>query len=325
MSYPRSARLMKRSIVIPLGMVFVIFVTLQPTKADTIRKLFPTAVPTLGGKQFWADQVVRHGWRIQENILTGHYRLLDSQDRRHAWGEFKSVHDRFIKLRRNNLVTPPLGTGNDVVLLIHGALRSAGSFATLKDALINDGFDATAISYPSTRRNIAAQADQIEGILDTMSLDEIAKVKRISFVTHSMGGLILRELLSRDGVWRKSLEVGRVVMIAPPNQGSSLAHGLKDNGAFRFLYGPAGQELIPEAARSLPHLAAEFSVIAGGKSDRDGYNPFLPGDDDGVVRVTETPLHGMSSFLMIRALHGTILNHPATVQATINFLRHGKF
>ena len=49
-------------------------------------------MPTLGGKVFWGDNFIYAGWRIQENVVTGHHRLLDPDDVRQAWGTYTNGH-----------------------------------------------------------------------------------------------------------------------------------------------------------------------------------------------------------------------------------------
>ena len=48
--------------------------------------LWNLATRTLGGLQFWGDVCAFHGWRIQHNVFTNHFRLLDPSDVRWAWG-----------------------------------------------------------------------------------------------------------------------------------------------------------------------------------------------------------------------------------------------
>ncbi len=115
------------------------------------------------------------------------------------------------------------------------------------------------------------------------------------------------------------------MLIAPPNQGSAIARLLEDVPAYRLIYGAAGQQLTPEEVSKIPMLAHSFGIIAGGKRDGSGFNPLLPGDDDGTVRVAETDLDGAADFLVVPEIHATISNHPDTVQATIGFLKQGKF
>jgi len=275
------------------------------------------SAPTLGGTQLWRDAHVFAGWRIQENGLTGHFRLLDTEDTRRAWGTYAQVKERLDDLRRIENIHPP---SKHLVLLVHGILRSTGTFSALEKALIEAGFDAVAISYPSTRSTIEEHADGLARLLDRQEGTET-----VSFVTHSMGGLVVRQLLSRDGAWQRRIAVGRIVLIAPPNQGSAVARLLKDIPAYRWIYGAAGQQLTPAEVSKIPLIQHPFAIVAGGTGDGEGFNPLLPGDDDGTVALAETRLEGTLDFLVVPAIHAVISSHPDTIRATINFLKHGKF
>ncbi len=273
--------------------------------------------PTLGGTQLWRDSHVYAGWRIQENILTGHFRLLDTQDFRRAWGTYAQCKARLDDLKRSQGIQAP---SKHLVLLVHGILMSTGSFSGLEKALIGNGFDAVAISYPSSRGTIEEHAAGLTRLLDRQEGTET-----VSFVTHSMGGLVVRHLLARDGDWKRRIEVRRVVMIAPPNQGSAIARLIKDVPAYRLIYGAAGQQLTPAEVSKIPVLDYPFAIIAGGKSDDDGFSPLLPGDDDGTVRLAETRLAGAKDFLVVPARHASISNHQKTIRAAVDFLKHGNF
>ncbi len=273
--------------------------------------------PTLGGTQLWRDAHVFAGWRIQENVLTGHFRLLDPGDIRRAWGTYAQCRARLDDLKRRQGIAAP---SRHLVLLVHGILRSTGTFSELEKALIEAGFDAVAISYPSSRGTIEAHAEGLARLLDRQEGSD-----SVSFVTHSMGGLVVRHLLARDGAWRRRIEVRRIVLIAPPNQGSAIARLLKDIPVYRLLYGAAGQQLTPEKAAGIPALDYPFAIIAGGKGDDSGFNPLLPGDDDGTLAVTETRLEGTKGFLVVPEIHALISNRQETIRATIDFLKYGKF
>ena len=273
--------------------------------------------PTLGGTQLWRDTHVFAGWRIQENVLTGHSRLLDPEDTRRAWGTYAQVKERLDDLKQIENIHPP---SKHLVLLVHGILRSTGTFSALENALIEAGFDAVAISYPSTRSTIEAHAEGLARLLDRQEGTET-----VSFVTHSMGGLVVRHLLSRDEDWQRRISVHRIVLIAPPNQGSAVARMLKDIPAYRMIYGAAGQQLTPAEVTKVPLIAHPFAIVAGGTGDGEGFNPLLPGDDDGTVALAETRLDGALDFLVVPEIHAVISNHRDTIRATINFLKHGKF
>lgn len=273
--------------------------------------------PTLGGKQFWRDVYLHAGWRIQHNLLSDHYRLLDTADHRHAWGRFDHCMARFEALRAVREITP---ASDHLVVLIHGIARSTGTFSRMAPDLRAAGYDAVAISYPSTRATIDTHAQGLNALLD-----RVEGSARVSFVTHSMGALVLRRALAEHAAWRDRLPIERIVMIAPPSQGSAVARWLKDFPPYRWLYGRSGQQLQPG---SLPRMApppARFGIIAGGKGDGAGFNPLLAGDDDGTVAVDETRLDGAADFRVVRALHARIPNHPAAIAATLSFLRQGHF
>ena len=287
------------------------------TFAESPQALPNIAMPTLGGKQFWADAYVYAGWRIQHNIYTDHYRLLDPENVRRAWGEYIACKDVFDDIRLKKKIAP---SSDHLVLLVHGIARSTGTFSVMQQALFEVGYDAVAISYPSTRATIEAHAEVLERILNNLE-----ETTTVSFVTHSMGGLVVRQLLSTQSAWQERIKVNRVVQIAPPNQGSAVARWLEDIHLYKLLYGEAGLQLTPNGVSRLPTFQHPFGIIAGGKGNADGYNPLLAGDDDGTVRVQETVLDGATDFITVPEIHALISNSPLTIKSTISFLKKGCF
>ena len=273
--------------------------------------------PTLGGKQVWADLFIRGGWRIQRNVYSGQCRLLDRNNIRRARGTYDQCWQSFDRIQKRH---PVAVQSRHVVMLVHGLGRSAGAFTLLEDTLRRERYETANVNYPSTRLGIAAHADNLERIIH--SLDGVAT---LSFVTHSLGALVVRDLLARQNGWRDKIAVHRVVMIAPPNKGSQIADRLKSLPAYRWLTGESGQGLTTEAASRLPVPAAEFGIIAGGRGNANGFNPLLPGDNDGLVTVAETALEGARDFLLVRTTHGLVDDHPQTIEATLSFLRDGTF
>jgi hypothetical protein len=67
---------------------------------------------------------------------------------------------------------------------------------------------------------------------------------------------------------------------------------------------------------------AEIAVIAGG-TGRRGYNPFLPGDNDGIVMVEEARLPG-AQFRIMPCLHTFLPSQPAVRQAALGFIGTGR-
>ncbi len=215
-------------------------------------------------------------------------------------------------------LTPATALAEEVVVLLHGIANIPLSMKYLENSLEKAGYQIHNLGYPSTDVPIEEAAARIREKVMAMG-----GAKRIHFVGHSMGHLLIRIILADD-----LPGLGRVVMIAPPNQGSFMAQRLEDMDIYRWIFGPAGQQL-PANNRTffenLPVPDCEFGIIAGGKGTEGGYNPLLDGDDDGTVRVEETKLEGAADFIVVNNIHTLILFDPETVEQTIHFLKNGQF
>jgi pimeloyl-ACP methyl ester carboxylesterase len=292
-------------------------------------------MPTLGGKQFWADELFFHQWRIQHNVLSDGYRLLDEHDLRYAAGAFdecRAVLDRIKQERRL-----PRMTGKAVVVL-HGLGRSRSSMDSLCEYLREKGgYQVFNVTYASTRDDVAEHARSLRRVID--SLDGI---EEINFVGHSLGNIVVRHYLGdlkRQEPWKQSADAvaadrralarfHRFVMLAPPNQGAMLAEIFADNILFQEIAGDAGQQLgrdWPDVQKRLATPPFEFGIIAGGKGNDKGYNPFLPGDNDMTISVETTKLAGARDFLVLPIAHSFIMDNPKVQECVLRFLREGYF
>jgi triacylglycerol lipase len=205
-----------------------------------------------------------------------------------------------------------------LVVLLHGLARGRGSMARLGAHLATHGFDARSYTYPSRRASLAEIARELA---DAIAVD--AAGRPISAVTHSMGGIVARHLHDPRIAWQ------RIVMLAPPNQGSRLARELGTHPIYRWFYGPAGRELADSTRWPAP--PAPFAVIAGTRA-RALSNPtswtagrrFPPGVlNDGTVAVDETRLDGMAAFAEVDATHTWIMNHARVLSMVVHYLRDG--
>jgi pimeloyl-ACP methyl ester carboxylesterase len=274
-----------------------------------------TAMKTLGGRQFWGDVKFFRGWRIQQNVFTEHYRLLDPKDNRHAYGSLKTCCDALEEIKVKRKLPPMSGKA---AICIHGITRSSKTYYAMRPALEKDGYIVVGFDYPSTRIDIQQAAGCLNRVIQ--SLDG---VEQIDLVVHSLGGLVAR-------AWFKDHHdprIKRVVMLGVPNRGAEMADLLRKNSAFRLIMGPAGQQLVTGdkgTIAKLPVPPCEFAVIAGGRG-ADGYNPLVAGDDDLIVSVESTRLPGAADFLLVRAIHTFLLSNPEAVEATVRFLDTGHF
>lgn len=263
------------------------------------------ALPTLGGQQLWSDVAWRDGWRVQEHQLTGHHRLLDREDRRRAWGTEAACR------RRLHAEAAPEPEGTHLVVLLHGLGRRRGAMADLEEALVADGWRVARLSYASTRAGLPEHAASVQEVLSGLE-----GVDRVSFVTHSLGGLVARAVLTdREAGWRQELEPAALVQIAPPNQGSLLARRL-DLMPLRCLLGPSFAALAAGDELGLTVPAVPTLVIAGGGHD----NPLLDGPDDLVVRVAETALPGSEQVVLDGVAHTWLPTDERVLRAVCAFL-----
>jgi triacylglycerol lipase len=209
------------------------------------------------------------------------------------------------------------------VILIHGLCRTSRSMAKLDRALTREGYTVWNVNYPSRTAPIHTLAYNAIGPAITHCRQ--AGATKIDFVTHSMGGILVRSYLARHSV----PELGSVVMLTPPNQGSEIVDKLGSWDLFKWINGPAGDEL-GTGTNSTPNQLgpANFPVgIIAGDRSINWINSlfFLPGRDDGKVTVARARLAGMSDFRLIHATHSFVTYNPEAIRLTIQFLRTGTF
>ncbi|MEM1450381.1 MAG: alpha/beta fold hydrolase [Planctomycetota bacterium] len=272
-------------------------------------------IATAGGQQLWADLAWDDGWRVQQHVWTGHARLLDDRDVRRAWGGPDACLAKLERRRADGEAQPPR---RDTVVLLHGLWRTRDSMAPLAAAFEDAGFDVIDVAYPSTRGTIDEHAAQVARVLDRLP----GAGRDVSFVTHSLGALVTRALLAREqDPWQARHRPHRAVFIAAPNGGSKMAReASRVPGAFK-IYGEPARELARATPGDLPPAPSiPFATIAAVRGDGEGWNPLVPGDDDGVVGVNETRLAGETASLTVEGVHTFVMRDPAVARASVAFV-----
>ncbi len=208
----------------------------------------------------------------------------------------------------------------DFVILLHGLARNARSMNVMVSALTRAGFGTVNYDYPSTKYTIELLASDV--IADAIS--RCPNGAKIHFVTHSMGGILVRQYLSENNI----PHMGRVVMLGPPNKGSQVADRLSSMPGYGWFNGPAGQQLgtgSDSVPNSLKGVDFELGIIAGTRSVNLLLSTMLPKPDDGKVSVENTKLKGMADHIAMPVSHPFIMKNQDVIQQVIYFLRCGSF
>ena len=216
----------------------------------------------------------------------------------------------------------PTGTKPpDYVILLHGLGRTTFSMRSVEEHLSANGFRVVNVGYPSLTHPIEDHAELLQGQIEKHCVDKTAK---IHFVTHSMGGILLRYYAENYPLDR----LGRVVMLAPPNGGCEIIDRLGNTLVFNIFMGPSAKQLgtDPDSVPSrLGPVEFELGIIAGDKKTMPLLNRLVPGDSDGVVSLDQAQVEGMTDFLIVHHGHTFIMNSAEVHRQIVHFLRNGKF
>ncbi|MBK1881760.1 alpha/beta hydrolase [Luteolibacter pohnpeiensis] len=203
------------------------------------------------------------------------------------------------------------------VVLIHGLWRGFHAMEPLARRLQSAGYSTLNLPYPSSRKPIDWIVPRLRS-----QIEEFAEGDQVHLVTHSLGGILARAMLSAPPPWK----VGKLVMIAPPNGGSEIVDWAQNKRLFLAFLGPAGRELGTDGVPlKLPQLPAglEAAVIMGRKSKINFFHKVLQPENDGVVSVEYGKIEGLKGFTVVDGDHTFIQIHPDTIRQVLHFLKEG--
>jgi triacylglycerol lipase len=211
---------------------------------------------------------------------------------------------------------------SEAIVLLHGLTRTRRSMDKAGRVLAAYGYKIINAGYPSRQQSVEALALQCIG--NALRECEAAGVGRIHFLTHSLGGILVRYYLSVEPV----ANLGRVVMLAPPNRGSEIVDKLGGWRLFYLLNGPAGLQLgtnHDSLPNRLGRVEFEAGVIAGDKSVNPLLSLLFREENDGKVCVARTCVEGMRDFIVLPYSHTFIMRRDEVIRQALHFIQQGCF
>lgn len=211
----------------------------------------------------------------------------------------------------------------DCVILVHGLGRTKNSMMLMKHYLKKEGYRVVSFSYDSRHLSVDESAEKLKEAV-SKELENLSEKSKLHIVTHSLGGILVRKIFENG----TPQQLGRVVMLSPPNHGSELPDKLGKIPLYQKVTGPAGMELGTDRGSypaQLGDVNFELGVIAGDRSLNPFYSCLIKGKDDGKVSVKSAKVNGMTDFIVMHTSHTWIMNRKAVQKQVVNFLRNGCF
>ncbi|RXJ71729.1 alpha/beta hydrolase [Veronia nyctiphanis] len=208
----------------------------------------------------------------------------------------------------------------DCVVLLHGLARSSSSMEKLEQHLEREGYQAINYNYPSTQFPV----EKLAATSIKKALSQCDEGKDIHFVTHSMGGILVRQYLKHNEIDN----LKNVVMLGPPNKGSEVVDALKSVPGFSMINGPAGSQLGTDSTsvpNSLGKVNFHLGVIAGTSTMNPLLSTYLPNPDDGKVSVESTKVEGMADHISLPVTHTFMMRNDGVISQVTHFLHYGYF
>ena len=274
---------------------------------------------TLGGNGSWEDIFFYQKWRIQRHIGTGEYRLLDSWDISRKEGTFEECRKKFVDYIDAYQISRQNG---HMVVMLHGLGENKKIFRPLWREITKRGMLAAALNYPSTKASLDSHVRQFD-----FFLNHLEDVNEVSFVAKGTSCLILRKLFALPSDWQRKLKIRRILLINPTNSGSDSISWLAKFRFFRWLLGPAAEEVSGDQAILVPRLPSNIEQgTIFGDSLLKKFTRFCTKPFESIPVIDET---SEESYVM-KAIYidnekKSVFNNQEILRAAINFLQRGKF
>ena len=212
-----------------------------------------------------------------------------------------------------------LAKDKEAIVLMHGLGRSNAAMWLLAHRLEHAGYQVKRVGYSSLDQTPAEILKEISKQINACCQNHN---KRVHFVGHSLGGLMVRAYLQNY----KVKNLGNVVLLGTPNQGTKAADYFKEKWYMNLL-GPTAKALGTDKDSFVKTLKPPYypvGIIAG-EYKSESNDEIIPGKDDGLVSVEATKLNGMTDFILIETGHSMMRYNSEVAEQTIEFIKHKKF
>ncbi|HEX6995003.1 MAG TPA: alpha/beta hydrolase [Gammaproteobacteria bacterium] len=204
----------------------------------------------------------------------------------------------------------------DTVVVVHGLWMPGWETLLLRRRLEAAGYATVQFAYPTIRCGLDENVDRLAAF--------VAEVpgRRIHFVGHSLGGVLVLKLFERAPLVR----AGRVVCLGSPLTGTHAGRVLESWPLGRRIAGRCIHDLIECGGCEAWSGATELGIIAGDVPLGGGrLLGGLEKPHDGTVSVSETRLPGATEHIVLHCTHMSMLWSPVVAKHVVHFLRDGRF
>jgi len=187
-------------------------------------------------------------------------------------------------------------------------------------ALEKEGYAVHNLNYDSRHHTVEKLAETVGQEINEVT----SSAPRVHIVTHSLGGILVRQIQAHDPI----SNLGRVVMLSPPNRGSEIVDKIGHWWLFTKINGPAGQQLGTDTESLVNQLAPidfECGVLTGDRSINWINSLMIPGKDDGKVSVQSAQVEGVSAYKVVHVTHPFIMKKKSVIEDVVKFLNSGNF
>jgi triacylglycerol lipase len=236
----------------------------------------------------------------------------------------KGIKSRYNKIVPVILLLSCVSFSATHVYVIHGYGSSVVFMEDLCLFLRKNGYEVTNWGYKSLKDPIPQVGRQL-----LSEIKHFPKADTVNFVTHSMGGLVVRSMVDDARGDSMCPAIQKIVMLTPPNKGSLLADFFSRFTVIKWIFGP-NLDLLKTDSTSLANVlpkpkGKEIGIIAGARFGDVGYNPLIRGDNDGFLTQNQTRLGVEKDFMVVPEGHMTFMYNATVKENVLSFLKKGRF